>query len=74
LPDAVAGATGDRPAILTLDDRQEGPEDGGIGHVAVLARRKVAERRRVIGVLPLARLAAWLVDVLSPSASGVQEA
>ena len=34
-----------------------------IGHVPVLAIRCVAERRRVIGVLPRTRLAVWLVDV-----------
>jgi len=45
LPDVLAGATGDRPVGLTLDDRQEGPDDGGIGHAAVLDPYQRAEGR-----------------------------
>jgi hypothetical protein len=52
LPAALAGAAQHIPIVLTLANREEGSDDGRIGHVPVLARRPVAEGARVTGVEP----------------------
>ena len=58
------------PVGLTLLNREDGFDDDGIRRVPVLARRKVAEVGRVIGVEPRTRVDARLVDFFAPALAG----
>ena len=65
LPAVRAGQAFDPPVPLTFVNPQDGPDDGGIDYVPVLARRPVAEGGRIQRVEPSTRVDAWLVDVFA---------
>lgn len=67
LPTVFAGAAFHPPVGLTLEDRQDGFDDDGIGSVGMRARRPVAEGGRIQWVEPGSSVDAWLVAVFAPT-------
>jgi hypothetical protein len=53
--------------VHAVSNPQDGPEQSGIGRIAVLALARVAEGGRVVGVEPIALVGEGLMEELVPA-------